>query len=97
MIDVATPGALPGVSILDLGLASLVRDPVDPRLEGTQAGAGERTMRVGAGTPGWMAPEQIRNPRTVDQRADMFAIGAIANATNRRLAKSTAVETVPTA
>lgn len=78
MIDVPTAGSLPSVSILDLGLASLVRDPVDPRLEGAGATPGERTLRVGAGTPGWMAPEQIRRSSShYGPPTDLYALGSI--------------------
>ena len=50
--------------LLDFGVARL---PADERL--TQDGA-----RLG--TIGYMAPEQARNPRDVDARADLFGLGA---------------------
>ena len=50
--------------LLDFGVARL---PADDRL--TQDGA-----RLG--TVGYMAPEQARNPRDVDARADLFGLGA---------------------
>ncbi|MBW2255595.1 MAG: protein kinase [Deltaproteobacteria bacterium] len=62
-----TPTALVP-KIADFGLAKLVRQPL-----------GEGHTRSGAamGTPSYMAPEQIRDSKTVDQRADVFALGAI--------------------
>jgi serine/threonine protein kinase/tetratricopeptide (TPR) repeat protein len=62
-----TPTALVP-KIADFGLAKLVRQP-----------PGEGHTRSGAamGTPSYMAPEQIRDSKTVDQRADVFALGAI--------------------
>ncbi|MBW2257479.1 MAG: protein kinase, partial [Deltaproteobacteria bacterium] len=62
-----TPTALVP-KIADFGLAKLLRQP-----------PGEGHTRSGAamGTPSYMAPEQIRDSKTVDQRADVFALGAI--------------------
>jgi hypothetical protein len=38
---------------------------------------GAQTLLAGAGTPGYMAPEQILTPGTVDWRADLFALAAV--------------------
>ena len=61
-----------GIKILDFGLA---------RFKGPQLGPGASTTRLtepGAvlGTPGYMAPEQIRGA-DVDFRADIFAFGVL--------------------
>lgn len=77
MIHFAGPSTLPKVQILDLGLASLVRDPVDHRLAGGESSSG-RVVRVGAGTPGWMAPEQIRRATPhYGPPTDLYALGSI--------------------
>jgi eukaryotic-like serine/threonine-protein kinase len=62
------------VKILDFGIAKLrAREPdLDPPLT-TPSGTAADTM---LGTAGYMAPEQIRGERT-DERADLFALGAI--------------------
>ncbi len=54
--------------ITDFGIAKVVREgiPVGATREGSMMG-----------TPGYMAPEQALNARSVDQRADVFALGAI--------------------
>jgi hypothetical protein len=60
----AAPGGR--VKLLDFGLARLAE--------------GDATMtRSGAvlGTPAYMAPEQIGDPRKVDGRADLFSLGAV--------------------
>ncbi|MCA1561195.1 MAG: serine/threonine protein kinase, partial [Acidobacteria bacterium] len=57
------------VKILDFGLAKLV--PTDPVLDHTATASG-----VVMGTVGYMAPEQVRG-QPVDQRADVFAFGAV--------------------
>ncbi len=69
-------GSLPRVYILDLGLASLIRDPVDRRLDGSEPPA--PVVRAGAGTPGWMAPEQIRKATPhYGPPTDLYALGSI--------------------
>ncbi|MEC7984151.1 MAG: serine/threonine-protein kinase [Myxococcota bacterium] len=57
----------PFAKICDFGLAKI---PNHPTLNLTQSGA---VM----GTPSYMAPEQIRNSKDVDLRADIFSLGAI--------------------
>jgi serine/threonine protein kinase/tetratricopeptide (TPR) repeat protein len=54
------------VRILDLGIARLAQESIDLTAEGAQLG-----------TPRYMAPEQIRDPRRVDGRADVFALGCV--------------------
>lgn len=64
------------VYILDLGLAWLLTDHVDPRLIGTQIDA--PAMPLGGGTPGWLAPEQIRHATPhVGPPTDLYALGCI--------------------
>ncbi|MHC5035949.1 MAG: serine/threonine-protein kinase [Planctomycetota bacterium] len=55
------------VKIVDLGLA-----------RGMTTLPSERITEIGVlvGTPEFMAPEQARNPKTVDGRADIYALGA---------------------
>src|SRR5262249_46455909 len=70
------PSNNPKVFILDLGLASLVRDSVDHRLD--RQGAAPPAVRAGAGTPGWMSPEQIRRATPhYGPPTDLYAIGSI--------------------
>ena len=56
-----------------------------------------RTARCRRGARLGFGPVRIRKITSEPTTATVFAIGAIANATKRRLAKSTAVDTVPTA
>ncbi len=66
----------PRVHILDFGLAWLRQDLHDERLDG------EKSMEVaphaGAGTPGYMAPEQIQHEmHHVQGATDLYALGCI--------------------
>ena len=64
------------VHILDFGLAWLKQDPHDERLDGYKAM--EFTPHAGAGTPGYMAPEQILHEmHHVCGATDLYAIGCI--------------------
>ena len=60
------------VKILDFGLAR-------PAGEAASSGSGPQSLTASGtvvGTPGYMSPEQIRG-KPVDQRSDLFALGAI--------------------
>lgn len=67
---IAFTEAGPVPKITDFGLARLVTG---------EAGGGVRLTRSGQamGTPSYMAPEQIRDAKSVDKRADIFSLGAI--------------------
>lgn len=56
------------VRVADFGLAKLQRERAD--------GFATRTRRV-LGTVQYMAPEQLRDPGSVDHRSDIFAIGVV--------------------
>jgi len=66
------------VKVLDFGLVRAVKD----RAEQPTSIAHELSMRLTnpdgmVGTPAFMAPEQVQG-RTVDQRADLYALGGVA-------------------
>lgn len=66
----------PEVHILDFGLAWLKRDPHDERLDGSKAM--EFAPHAGAGTPGYMAPEQIQHEmHHVCGATDLYSLGCI--------------------
>ncbi len=59
----------PEPKVADFGLAKLLT-PEPGAMRQTRQG-------VSLGTPSYMAPEQIRDARSVDKRADVFSLGAI--------------------
>jgi tetratricopeptide (TPR) repeat protein len=66
----------PEVSILDFGLAWLKQDFHDERLDGAKSVA--ITPHAGAGTPGYMAPEQIQHEmHHVSGATDLYAVGCV--------------------
>jgi tetratricopeptide (TPR) repeat protein len=76
MLDLASNGRGPRAYILDLGLAWLRQSRHDPRLDG--APAPEPAVHSGAGTVGWVAPEQIRKAAThVGPPTDLYALGCV--------------------
>jgi serine/threonine protein kinase len=54
--------------VTDFGLAKILQG--DAEMANTRHG-------IAMGTPHYMAPEQIRDARNVDQRADMFSLGCL--------------------
>jgi serine/threonine protein kinase/tetratricopeptide (TPR) repeat protein len=66
LIDVDATSLVP--KIADFGLAKILVEDGGPTA--TRAG----TI---LGTPAYMAPEQIRDARSVDERADVFSLGAV--------------------
>ncbi len=76
ILDLNGESGDPRVYILDLGLAWLLQDRMDHRLDG--GNTIEPTVRWGAGTPGWMAPEQIRFAAPhVGPATDLYSLGCI--------------------
>lgn len=65
------PDGSPFVRVLDFGIAKDIQAKKE---------AGDVSLTVGTevlGSPLYMAPEQIRNPKDVDPRADVWSLGAI--------------------
>jgi len=76
MVDMAGSGRGPRAYILDLGLAWLRQNRHDSRLDGNAAP--QLATHAGAGTVGWVAPEQIRKAATlVGPATDLYALGCI--------------------
>ncbi len=75
MVDLAA-GLGPRAYLLDLGLAWVRQNRHDPRLDG--GAAPEPLQHRGAGTVGWVAPEQIRKQATlVGPATDLYALGCV--------------------
>lgn len=66
MLKPTGTGFLPKVT--DFGLAKVLS---------ADEGPGHTQSNVAMGTPAYMAPEQVRDAKSVDQRADVFSLGAL--------------------
>jgi serine/threonine protein kinase len=76
MLDLASTGRGPRAYVLDLGLAWLREYRHDSRLDGVQPP--EVAVHSGAGTVGWVAPEQIRRQASlVGPATDLYALGCV--------------------
>ncbi len=77
MLDLASAGGRgPRAYLLDLGLAWLREYRHDSRLDGARAP--EVAVHSGAGTVGWVAPEQIRRQAAlVGPPTDLYALGCV--------------------
>ena len=62
--------------VSDFGIAHIVEDARVAE-ESAQRRGFQTTSSQSAGTPGYMAPEQIMGRETVDERADVYALGAM--------------------
>jgi serine/threonine protein kinase len=63
------------VKILDIGLGRVLFDDSAAEARAEQAGlTGEGVL---LGTPDYMAPEQARDPRAADVRADVYSLGCV--------------------
>ena len=60
------------VKILDIGLGRELFDESQPDKDSNLTGEG-----VLLGTPDYLAPEQARDPRTIDIRADIYSLGCV--------------------
>ncbi|MCY2963142.1 MAG: serine/threonine-protein kinase [Planctomycetota bacterium] len=66
------------IKIVDFGIARILRRESTDHSAG--AGSDPRTRLTGMellGTPGYMAPEQLRSPVVIDQRTDIYALGVV--------------------
>src|SRR5579863_7556694 len=76
MLDLPSGGRGPRAYVLDLGLAWLRQYRHDSRLDGARAP--EVAVHSGAGTVGWVAPEQIRRQAAlVGPATDLYALGCV--------------------
>ncbi|HEU0032988.1 MAG TPA: serine/threonine-protein kinase [Kofleriaceae bacterium] len=69
------------VYVLDWGVAKIIGDDDDGEFSDVDSsgGSGELATAAGTtiGTPGYMAPEQVRGLRDIDGRADIYTLGCL--------------------
>jgi serine/threonine-protein kinase len=71
-------GAFGEVQVMDWGLAKVLPQEEDGVVDSGRAPGGESQAGIVLGTPAYMAPEQARGEAArVDERADVFGLGAI--------------------
>jgi hypothetical protein len=58
--------------VTDFGIAKVMHDA-----PGGRAGKKSTSANARLGTPGYMSPEQIRTPKQVTERSDVFSLGAV--------------------
>jgi eukaryotic-like serine/threonine-protein kinase len=68
LLEPGDAGVIPRIA--DFGLVKVLREDQEDLRAPTRAGAA-------MGTPEFMAPEQIRDASTVDERADLYSLGCI--------------------
>ena len=70
------------LKVLDFGIVQVMNEAPDPviNISIDKPNPGQRLTQVGSvvGTPGYIAPEAAYGERTIDGRADLYALGCVA-------------------
>jgi len=70
------PGGTTSVKVLDFGVSKIVDDR-STGTSGSPRGGDLTNEGVALGSPGYMSPEQMTSSRDVDERSDIFSLGAL--------------------